>query len=79
MEKTNKLQAFREKAGKTQLEVAKAANMHVRLYQSYEYGVSQRAIHNALRIAEVLGTTVEALWGQDKPAQPKGVRKEKTR
>lgn len=66
MTKITKLQNARELSGKTQEQIAVETEMNLRVYQNYEYGVNQRAIKNAVRIARAVGSTVEQIWG-DKP------------
>ena len=55
--------AARAAAGKTQLQVAREARINERVYQNYEYNESEPAARTAIRIAGVVGSTVEALWG----------------
>lgn len=57
-----KLRAARVAAGKTQLQVAKEAGISVAQYQNIEYGRSVASVDFAIRIAEALGATVEALF-----------------
>lgn len=49
-----KLQAAREKSGKTQAQVAKEADVSERMYQSYEYGQNEPGVRTAIRIADAL-------------------------
>ena len=63
-----RLKAARETSGKTQLEVAKETGIKEVSYQRYEYG---ERVPNAIiisRIAKVLNTTVEALYGESTKA-----------
>lgn len=53
--KNVRLQAAREKSGKTQAQVAKAAGVSVRVYQYYETGDKTPSVHTAIRIADTLG------------------------
>ena len=62
-----KLQAARKQSGKTQEQVAKEANVGVRLYQQYEYDKSTPNVRTAIRIARALGSTVEVLFGAAAP------------
>lgn len=55
-------------AGKTQAQVAKEANIGERLYQDYEYNKRTPSVTTAIRIARVLGSTVEELFGAATPA-----------
>ena len=57
-----KLQATREKSGKTQAQVAKDAGISEQAYQRYEYGKREPGVKTALRIADALGTTVEEIF-----------------
>lgn len=50
-----KLRAAREKAGLTQLQVAKSAGLPEQTYQKYEYDVHEPGVRTAIRIAETLG------------------------
>lgn len=60
-----KLRTAREKSGKTQAQVAREANIGERLYQDYEYDKREPCATTAVRIAKVLETTVEELYGDD--------------
>ena len=60
-----KLWAAREASGKTQAQVADAANIAVRAYQNYEYGKRNPSVRTAIRIASALGSTVETLFSSD--------------
>ena len=55
--------AARKKSGKTQREVAKRMGIAYQEYQRYEYGMNQKAIQTAIRIAKEYGMTVESIWG----------------
>lgn len=55
--RNSKLQATRERSGKTQAQVAKDASITVRMYQQYEYGQSEPSVRTAIRIADALGVT----------------------
>lgn len=57
-----KLKAIREQSGKTQAQVAKEVNISLAQYQNIEYGRNKPSVTTAIRIAQVLGTTVEKLW-----------------
>lgn len=61
------LRAAREKSGKTQAQVAKEAGIQEQVYQRYEYGTSEPGVRTAIRIARVLGSTAEALFGAATP------------
>lgn len=49
-----RLQAAREKSGKTQAQVAREAAVSERMYQSYEYGQNEPGVRTAIRIADAL-------------------------
>ena len=55
--------AAREKSGKTQAQVAAAAQVSTVAYQNYEYGKREPVASTANLIAEAVGSTVERLWG----------------
>ncbi len=57
-----KLKAAREMAQKTQEQVSKEVGITVRLYQSYEYDRYTPNVKTAIKIAEVLHSTVEELF-----------------
>ena len=59
----NNLKFFRLKKGITQREVAKEVGISEQCYQRYEYGIREPIASIALRIAMVLDTTVDQLWG----------------
>ena len=62
-----KLAIAREKAGKTQTQVAGEAKISVRLYQRYEYGTSVPNVRAALRIADALGVeNLRELFGDER-------------
>ena len=62
------LRAAREQSGKTQAQVAKEIGIAEAVYQRYEYGKNTPSVTTAIRIARVLGSTVEALFGAATPA-----------
>ena len=49
-----RLQAAREKSGKTQAQVAKEARIETVTYQRYEYGNREPSVRTAIRIADAL-------------------------
>lgn len=49
-----KLQAAREKSGKTQAQVAKEAEVTERMYQYYEANEKEPGVRTAIRIADAL-------------------------
>lgn len=61
------LKTTRERSGKTQSQVAKEVGIAVFSYQRYEYGVTEPSVRTAIRIAQALGTTVEALFQDNQP------------
>lgn len=61
--KNTKLMEAREKIGLTQVEVAKKAGITERAYQNYEAGERIPKADVAVRIARVLKSTVEKLFG----------------
>lgn len=63
------LRAAREASGKTQAQVAKEANLAERQYQDYEYGRYEPGVRTAIRIAKVLNSTVEDLFGAGTPTK----------
>lgn len=56
------LRAAREAAGKTQAQVAREAHISEVAYQLYEYEKREPGVRTAIRIAKVLGRTVESLF-----------------
>lgn len=62
-----KLRAAREKLKLTQRQVAEKVGIVEQLYQKYEYGTIPGA-YTACKIAEILNTTVEALYSPSKPS-----------
>lgn len=67
------IKTYRTAKSLKQTQVARLADITVTSYQRIEYGTQTPSLPTALRIAAVLGTTVEALWGGliDKPHNPK--------
>ena len=57
-----KIQGLRQQAGITQKELAKKIGVSELTYQRYECGDRVPDARTAIRIAQVLGTTVECLW-----------------
>lgn len=66
------LRAARESSGKTQAQVAKEAQIAERLYQDYEYNKREPGVRTAIRIARVLNSTVEDIFGVAAPDKPDG-------
>lgn len=62
------LRAARERAALTQSELAERAGVSRQMVGAVEAGRNMPAVDAALRIAEVLGEPVEALFGGDRPA-----------
>ncbi len=65
------LRAAREASGKTQAQVAKEAEVAERMYQEYEYDKREPGVRTAIRIAQALDSTVEALFGAATPDNTK--------
>lgn len=63
------LKAAREKAGKTQAQVAKEANISERSYIYYEDGAREPRASTAVLIADAVGSTVEELFGEGSPTE----------
>lgn len=58
----NNLKKRREELNLTQKQVADTAKVGVRLYQNYETNRVEPGVNTAIKIAEVLETTVEKLF-----------------
>lgn len=58
----NLLRRKREQKGKTQTDMARVGGVSLRAYQMYESGERVPNVRTAIRIAKVLGTTVEKLF-----------------
>lgn len=58
-----RLRAAREASGKTQAQVAREVGVSEVAYQLYEYDKREPGVRTAIRIAEALNSTVEALFG----------------
>lgn len=52
----------RERQGKTQREIAQAAELSVRGYQNYELGNRVPSVETAKKIAQALGAPIEELF-----------------
>lgn len=65
------LRAARERSGKTQAQVAKETGISEAQYQNIEYDKSEPRVRTAIRIARVLGSTVESLFGMTAPSGAK--------
>lgn len=63
MRMQNRLREFRAKKGLTQMQIADVLGCQQGLVSQYERGVYTPSVHNALRLARALGTTVEELFG----------------
>ena len=55
--KNVRLQAAREKSGKTQAQIAREAGVSEVTYQRYEYGIREPGVRTAIRIADALDVT----------------------
>lgn len=60
-----KLKAARETSGKTQAQVAKEVGITERGYRKLEAKEEYKAVDTAIRIARVLNSTVEELFGAE--------------
>lgn len=58
----NNLKERREELSLTQKQVADTAKIGLRLYQYYEKDEKEPSVNTAIKIAEVLKTTVEKLF-----------------
>lgn len=58
-----RMKALRMNANLTQKDVAKIVGIKPENYQRYEYGKIEPRITKAVRIAEALHTTPQAIWG----------------
>jgi putative transcriptional regulator len=61
----NTLKQRRNQLGLTQKQIATKLGMAESHYQAYELSTRAPSVYYALRIAKVLETTVEELWGQE--------------
>lgn len=59
----NRLMDFRQKRGKSKIQVAREVGVSRVTYYRYEDGERIPDAHTAILIANALDTTVEALWG----------------
>lgn len=59
----NRLREFRKNQGMTQMQIADVLRCPQTLVSQYERGVHTPSLHNAIRLARALGTTVEELFG----------------
>jgi DNA-binding XRE family transcriptional regulator len=67
-----KLRAAREVSKKTQKQAANDAGIPERLYQAYEYDEREPRARMAVRVAGAVGSTVEAIWGEEQQNPPGG-------
>ena len=58
-----RIQKLRSELNMSQSEVSRNLGINLSLYQRYEYGQSQPNVGRAIRIAEILQTTPQAIWG----------------
>ncbi len=65
----NRLMDFRQKKGKSKIQVAREVGVSRVTYYRYEDGERIPDAHTAILIANALDTTVEALWGSIPTAQ----------
>lgn len=66
------LRNARLSARKTQAQVASEVGIQEAVYQRYEYGVNEPAVATAIRIAQVLETSVEAVFSDRRPVKKPG-------
>lgn len=59
----NRLREFRKNQSMTQMQIADVLRWQQSHVSQYERGVHTPSLHNAIRLARALGTTVEALFG----------------
>jgi Predicted transcriptional regulators len=57
------LKGLRVLKGYTQEEMAKKAKISIRAYQTYEQKIRIPNVEVAIRIAKILNTTCETIWG----------------
>ena len=62
MVRQNNLKAIRNERKLSQQAVSDKADIYIRLYHYYEAGEREPGVYTALKIAEVLNTTVEELF-----------------
>ena len=63
----SKLKDARKRVDLTQVQVAEKACVAERMYQEYEYGKRKPGVETAIRIAKILNSTVEELFGGATP------------
>ena len=61
-----KVKTIRIQKGLTQAQVANRTGISVTSYQRIEYGVQNPSLKTAIRIAKVLNSSVEELWGESR-------------
>lgn len=74
------LKNARKQSGLTQVKIADEVNISEVNYQRIERGVQEPGVYTAIRIARVLGSTVETLFGAatpDNTKEPDGNQVEK--
>lgn len=67
------IKKLRLSVGLTQKELCAQVDIAVRTYQLYEQGIRVPDARTAIRIAQVLGTTVECLWDGNPTTQKQAV------
>ena len=67
------MQGLRQQAKLSQEEIAVKVGISVMSYKRYEYGDRVPSVRTAIRIAQVLGTTVECLWDGNPTTQKQAV------
>lgn len=58
------IKKFRIKQALTQVQIASMIGISVISYQRIEYGKQKPSLKTAIKIARVLNSTVEELWGK---------------
>jgi transcriptional regulator with XRE-family HTH domain len=67
----NRLKRFREAAGLSQAQLAKASGIPLRTYQDWEYTRRSPLLESAAKVAVVLGVSLDELAGIQTPKQRK--------
>jgi transcriptional regulator with XRE-family HTH domain len=69
-----RLKHLREAAELSQAKLAAAAGVSPRTVQNWEYGKRTFDIESAVRLADVLGITLDELVGREPPKRKKGAK-----
>lgn len=62
----NKLKELRESKGLSQPQISEKVGISLRAYQYYESGERMPDVDTAIKIAGILDTTTENIWGEEK-------------